>query len=260
MNYETILVERDGPSFVVTLNRRNRRNAVSLLMMDEILAAARSVESDATVGAIVLTGGTEFFSAGADLNEAREVRTGEQGTRYFGAWHRLTRGLEGLGKPVIAAIEGFCITGGCELALACDLRVAGAGASFAITSSRIGTVAGAGGTQRLPRVIGAARALEMLFSADPIPAEEAYRIGLVNRLVPTGGALAAAKQWAATYAQRAPLSLAFVKRSVYRGLQMDLDSALELETFLVTTIYGTADKQEGISAFLEKRAPSFRGA
>jgi enoyl-CoA hydratase/carnithine racemase len=161
---------------------------------------------------------------------------------------------------LIAAIEGFCITGGCELALACDLRVAGAGASFAITSSRIGTVAGAGGTQRLPRVIGPARALEMLFSADPVPAEEAYRIGLVNRLVPTGGALAAAKEWATTYAQRAPLSLAFVKRAVYRGLQMDLDSGLELETFLVTTIYGTADKQEGISAFLEKRAPSFQGA
>lgn len=259
MSHETILVARDGPCFVITLNRPQRRNAVSLLMMDEILAAAKSVESDATIGGIVLTGAAEFFSAGADLNEAQQVRSGEQGSRYFGAWHRLTRGLECLGKPVIAAIEGFCITGGCELALACDLRVAGAGASFAITSSRIGTVAGAGGTQRLPRLVGPARALEMLFSADPIQAEDAYRIGLVNRLVPAGEALAAAKEWTATYARRAPLSLGFVKRAVYRGLQMDLDSALEFETFLVTTIYGTADKQEGISAFLEKRTPSFRG-
>lgn len=260
MSYGTILVERDGPSLVITFNRPQRRNAVSLQMMHEILAAAKSVESDPTVGGVVLTGGSRLFSAGADLHEAQQVRSGEQGTRYFGSWHRLTRGLECLGKPVIAAIEGFCITGGLELALACDLRVAAAGSTYAITSARIGTVAGAGGTQRLPRVIGPARALEMLFAADPIPAEEAYRIGLVNRLVAEGGALAAAKEWTATYAARAPLSLGFVKRAVYRGMQMDLDSALESGTFLVTTIYGTADKQEGIAAFLEKRAPSFRDA
>lgn len=260
MTYETILVAQDGPCCVITLNRPTRRNAVSLRMMEEIIAAARTAEADPAVRALALTGGTEFFSAGADLNEALEVRSGDQGAKYFGAWHRLTRALETLGKPVIAAIEGFCITGGCELALACDLRVAGAGARFAITSARIGTVAGAGGTQRLPRLVGPAKALEMLFSADPIQAEEAYRIGLVNRVVPAGGALAAAKEWAGVYAQRAPLSLAFTKRAVYRGLQMDLDSGLELETFLVSTIYGTADKQEGISAFLEKRAPVFSGS
>jgi len=187
------------------------------------------------------------------------VRSATDGTRYFKAWHRLTCALEALGKPVLAAIEGFCITGGCELALACDLRIAGAGASFAITSSRIGTVAGAGGTQRLPRLVGPANALALLFSAEPIDAAEAYRIGLVNRMVPAGEALAAAKALVGVYAERAPLGLAFAKRAVYRGLQMDLESGLEFETFLVTTIYGTADKQEGISAFLEKRKPSFTG-
>lgn len=259
MSYDTILTTQDGPSRVITLHRPERRNAVSLRMMDEIIQAARDAESDPSVFAVVLTGGSTFFSAGADLNEALQVRTADQGTKYFGSWHRLTRALETLGKPVIAAIEGFCITGGCELAMACDLRVAGAGAKFQITSSRIGTVAGAGGTQRLPRLVGPAKALELLLSAEQIDAEEAHRIGLVNRLVPAGQALDVTKGIAEVYAQRAPLSLAFTKRAVYRGMQMDLDSALEFETFLVTTIYGSADKQEGISAFLEKRQPSFKG-
>jgi len=259
MTHTTIAVAQDGPSCVITMNRPERRNAVSLRMMDEIVAAAQAAEADASIRAVIITGGPAFFSAGADLNEALQVRSATDGTRYFKAWHRLTCALEALGKPVLAAIEGFCITGGCELALACDLRIAGAGASFAITSSRIGTVAGAGGTQRLPRLVGPANALALLFSADPIDAAEAYRIGLVNRMVPAGEALAAAKALVGVYAERAPLGLAFAKRAVYRGLQMDLESGLEFETFLVTTIYGTADKQEGISAFLEKRKPSFTG-
>ncbi len=259
MSYTTIIVAQEGPSCVITLNRPDRRNAVSLRMMDEIIEAAHAAEADASVRAVLITGGPAFFSAGADLNEALQIRSATDGTRYFKSWHRLTCALEALGKPVIAAIEGFCITGGCELALACDLRIAGEGASFAITSSRIGTVAGAGGTQRLPRVVGPAKALELLFSAEPVDAAEAYRIGLVNRAVPKGEALTTAKALASVYAERAPLGLAFAKRAVYRGLQMDLESGLEFETFLVTTIYGTEDKQEGISAFLEKRKPSFKG-
>ena len=259
MSYATILVAQDGPACVITLNRPERRNAVSRRMMDEIIEAAHAAEADGSVSAVLLTGGEAFFSAGADLNEALQVRSAADGARYFKSWHRLTTTLEALGKPVIAAIEGFCITGGCELALACDLRIAGEGASFAITSARIGTVAGAGGTQRLPRLVGPAKALELLFSAEPIDTAEAYRIGLVNRAVPKGAALATAKALARVYAERAPLGLAFAKRAVYRGLQMDLESGLEFETFLVTTIYGTEDKQEGISAFLEKRKPSFKG-
>jgi len=259
MSDETIDVTRDGPACVVTLRRPERRNAVSLRMMDEILAAARVGESDPSVSAVILTGGKEYFSAGADLTEAQQVRGAADGGRYFRSWHRLTLGLEALEKPVIAAIEGFCLTGGCELALACDLRLAGAGASFAITSARIGTVAGAGGTQRLPRLVGPANALAMLFSAEPIDAAEAFRIGLVNRVVPAGGALEAATALARLYAERAPIGLAFAKRAVHRGLQVSLAAGLELETSLVTTIYGTEDKHEGIAAFLEKRRPVFKG-
>jgi enoyl-CoA hydratase/carnithine racemase len=258
-HYETISVERDGPALVLRLNRPERRNAVSLGMMADIIAATRAAEDDREARAIIITGGQEYFSAGADLTEAVKVKTAVDGTRYFARWHELNTALETSSKPVIAAIEGFCMTGGLELALACDLRVAGEGSTFAITSARIGTVAGAGGTQRLPRVVGVANALEILFAAEPIEAAEAKRVGLINRLTPKGGSLAEAKGMAALYASRAPLALAFVKRAVHRGMQMDLASAIEFETFLVTTVYGTQDKQEGISAFLEKRKPTFRG-
>ena len=257
MTYETILTAQDGPAGVITLNRPGKRNAVSVQMMQELIAALGSFEADASVRGVIITGGTQFFAAGADLNEALEVNSAVDGIGYFGRWHALNATIEQLAKPVLAAIEGFCITGGLELALACDLRVAAEGASFAITSSRIGTVAGAGGTQRLPRIVGMAHALDLLFSAETIDAHEAHRIGLVNRLTAKGGALDGAKALVSVYAQRAPLSLALVKRAVRRGMQMDQASAIDLETFLVTTIYGTEDKREGISAFLEKRQPRY---
>lgn len=259
MKYETIVVEQDGAALVVTLRRPERRNAISTVTMGEIIHAAEAADADPSVRAIILTGGTEYFSAGADLNDALAIASPAEGVAYFKKWHRLCDALETLGKPVIAAIEGFCMTGGCELALACDLRVAGEGASFAVTSSKIGTVAGAGGTQRLPRIIGPAKALEIMFSGDPVDAAEAYRIGLVNRLVVKGGALDEAKSMVRVYENRAPISLAWIKRSVHRGMQMDLASAIEFETFLVSTIYQTQDRKEGISAFLDKRKAKFAG-
>lgn len=257
--YETLRVERSGSALILNLYRPERRNAVSLQMMADIIAVFAAAEDDAETRTIILYGGAEYFSAGADLTEAVKIKTATDGTRYFNKWHALNATLEHSSKPVIAAIEGFCMTGGLELALAADLRVAAEGATFAITSARIGTVAGAGGTQRLPRVVGISNALDMLFAAEPIDAAEALRIGLINRLTQRGGALKKALEMAELYATRAPLSLGFVKRVVHRGMQMDLASAIEFETFLVTTVYGTKDKQEGITAFLEKRRPSFKG-
>lgn len=259
MNFETIMVQQHDTTAVIILNRPERRNAISMAMMDELLRAAHAAEQDDSVCAVIITGGQDLFSAGADLTEAATIGSALDKLEYFGRWHHLTQGLEALAKPVIAAIEGVCLTGGCELALACDLRVAGDGASFAITSSRIGTVAGAGGTQRLPRLVGTGNALDMLFSAEPIDADDAYRIGLINRKAPRGGALSEATTMAAVYAQRAPIGLALAKRAVRRGMQVDLAAGLELETFLATAIYGTDDKREGISAFLEKRSPKFKG-
>ena len=259
MSYETIRVEQDGPALVITLDRPRQRNAISLQMIAELMAALEAADSDASVRAVILTGGDKGFAAGADLNEAIKIASAADGVAYFRKWRRLCDALETLSKPVIAAIEGYCMTGGLELALACDIRIGARSSAYTITSSRIGTVAGAGGTQRLPRIVGRAHALEIMFAAEPIDGAHAYRIGLINKLVEDGEALAEAKALAVLYATRAPLSLALVKRAIYRGMDMDLASSLEFETFLVTTIYGTADKEEGISAFLEKRPANFRG-
>lgn len=259
MSYENIQTAHDGPAFIITVHRPQKRNALSMQTMDEISDAVRRADGDATVRGIVLTGGPEFFSAGADLNEALGVESVADGDAFFGRANRLCALLESLSTPVIAAIEGFCITGGIELAMACDIRVGARGSSYAITSSRIGTVAGFGGTQRLPRLVGSANALDILFSAEAIDAEHAYRIGLITRLVEKGTALDEAKRMIGVYEKRGPISLAFAKRAVLRGMQMDLYSGVDFEYSLVTSIYRTADKREGISAFLEKREASFTG-
>jgi len=259
MSHETIILEQDGPALIIRLNRPKQKNAISLQMISELMDALAAADDDASVRAVILTGGKDGFAAGADLNEAIKISGASDAVPYLRKWHALCGALEMLSKPVIAAIEGFCMTGGFELALACDIRIGARSSNYTITSSRIGTVAGAGGTQRLPRIIGRAHALEIMFAAEQIDAEHAFRIGLINKLVDDGGALEAAKALAALYATRAPISLGMVKRAVYRGLDMDLQSSLEFETFLVTTIYGTQDKQEGISAFLEKRPAKFQG-
>ena len=259
MAFETILTEVDGAAFVITMNRPAKRNAMSIRMTKEIAEACRGAEADTSVRGVVITGGDTFFSAGADLNEARAIGSFLDAFNHMKAWEALTDTIENLQKPVIAAIEGFAITGGWELAMACDIRVAGEGSSFMLTGSRIGTVPGGGGTQRLPREVGLGRALEIHFAAEPIDGKEAHRIGAVNRLVEKGGALAEAKKMIKGYEKRAPLSLAMAKRAVRAGMQMDMKSALEYERFLVTAVYGTEDRKEGISAFLEKRAPDFKG-
>ena len=259
MTYETIKTDRQDAAFVITLNRPERRNAISTQVMDELVAAAAEAEADAAVRGIIITGGESYFSAGADLNDAQALSIGVEMIRYFQKWHRTCRALEENEKPVLAAVEGFCMTGGCELALACDLRIGSKSSSYAITSARIGTVAGAGGTQRLPRIVGPSKALEIMFDADPIGAEEAYRIGLINKLTEDGEALATSLAMVEHYATRAPLSHAFIKHTVYTGMQMDLVSSLDYEAFIAATIYHSEDRREGIGAFFEKRKANFKG-
>lgn len=259
MTYETIQTSITGAAFVITLNRPKARNAVSTTMMDELVAATAEAEADAAVRGIIITGGPSYFSAGADLNQAQALTTSPQMIRYFTKWHRTCRALEENEKPVIAAIEGFCLTGGCELVLACDLRVGARSSTYGITSARIGTVAGAGGTQRLPRIVGLSKALEIMFDADPFGAEEAHRIGLLNRLTEDGEALSTALKMVEHYATRAPLSHAFIKHTVYKGLQMDLASGLDYEAFIAAAAYHSEDRREGIGAFFEKRPANFRG-
>ena len=259
MPYETILTEQDGAAFIITLDRPQRRNAFSVQLMHDVAHACRAAEADRSIRGVIVTGGREYFSAGADLNEAMQIKRAREGVTYMKHWEALNDTIEKLEKPVLAAIEGFCMTGGWEFAMACDIRVAGEGASFALTSSRIGTVPGAGGTQRLPRQIGVGKALDILFSGESIDAKEAYRTGVIERLVPKGAALDECKSMIGVYAKRAPLSLAFAKRAVRAGMQMDLASGIEFERFLVTAVYSTEDKNEGIGAFLEKREAVFKG-
>lgn len=260
MKYESIVVTREGAALVIRFNRPQQRNAINVRAMEDMLDAFAVVDRDPDVRGVIITGGDQYFSAGADLREA-PVLMSQPGTaiEYMTLWRRLHAAIENLSKPVIAAVEGFCLTGGFELALACDLRIAGEGSTFGVTSSKIGTVPGSGGTQRLPRLVGIPNALEILFSSEPIDTQHAFRIGLLNKVVPKGGAFAAAKALVELYEQRAPLSLKLLKRAVYAGMQMDLADAIEYESFIVTTIYQTKDRHEGINAFLEKRKAKFTG-
>ena len=259
MTYETIAVTRREAACVITLQRPEKRNAFNIVMKQEVMAALAEAGSDRAVRGIIFTGGESYFSAGQDLNEALAANSTAQILEMLTSWHRLNDAVEQMAKPALAAIEGFCITGGLEFAMACDIRIAAQDATFNITSSRIGTVAGAGGTQRLPRIVGQAKAMEILFAAEPIDAAEALRIGLVNHVTPPSGALGKALEMVAVYAERAPLSLGMVKKAVRQGMQMDFQSAIEFETDIVSTIYKTADRREGIAAMLEKREARFIG-
>ncbi len=253
-DYETILVATVRSACVITLNRPAVRNAISLRLMEEF----SEVLTETVAQSVIVTGGVECFSSGRDLKESAKSSPDEREQAKL-AWRRVTDTIEALDKPVVAAIEGHCLTGGLELALACDLRVAGEGASFGITSARLGSIPGFGGTQRLPRVVGVSRALEILFSANPIDADEAFRIGLINRKAAKGAALAEALAMVEVYSERAPLSLATMKQVVREGMAMELAAALDHEHKLGATLGGTADRAEGMAAFREKRKPRFQG-
>jgi enoyl-CoA hydratase/carnithine racemase len=259
MSYETLLIHRDGAIGVIQLNRPEKRNSITFKMMDELEAALDELSAGNETRAVIVTGDDRAFSSGMDLNGLKDFSSPREFTAYMTRWRVLNKAIEMCTRPVIAAIEGYCFTGGFELALACDIRVGAEGSSYAITSSKIGTIPGAGGTQRLPRIVGIPNALDILFSADPIDAQRAHQLGVLQRLTTRGGALAGAKELARVYATRAPLSLQFNKRAVYAGMQMPLAEALEFEGFMVNTIYSSNDKREGITSFLEKRQARFTG-
>jgi enoyl-CoA hydratase/carnithine racemase len=258
-SYRTIKVDIAGPAATVTLHRPDKHNALSVELMTELDRALRDLEREPAVAAVVVTGSETAFSTGADLTEALAVTGAAEYLAWNRVWRSLTTAIERHRAPVIAAVNGYCLTGGLELALACDLRVAGEAAQFGITSAKIGSVAGAGGTQRLPRLVGPSQAKRLLFSAEFIDAAEALRIGLVDTVVPVAEVLPETQRLAGIYAQRGPLSLTLHKLAVNTGLDMDLESALDFEASLSAQAFTTADKAEGMRAFLEKRAPRFQG-
>lgn len=259
MTDDILLVERVPPGVVLKLNRPAARNALSSELLDRIRAALLEAEQDPEIRGVVLTGNDKVFSAGADLKGAMQQETPLDVGRWLDHFTDLNRTIERLSIPVIAAINGHCMTGALEVALACDIRYAGTGATFAITSSRIGTVAGAGGTQRLPRAVGVQRAKDILMSGEVFGAEDAKAFGIVLDVLEPDAVVAHALSRIAAYAERAPLSVWFAKKAVNVGMQMDLDAAIELEQSMVAHLYATEDRDEGITAFLEKREAKFKG-
>ncbi|MFT6580153.1 MAG: enoyl-CoA hydratase/carnithine racemase [Alphaproteobacteria bacterium] len=256
---DILLTEIRGPAAILTMNRPDKYNALSDELLRAIGDKMQELDHENAVRGVILTGTEKFFSTGADLASAMKAQDLPSTHTMLSHFEHCNRAIEKSRKPVIAAINGFCLTGGLEVALACDIRIAGTGSKFGITSSKIGSVAGAGGTQRLPRVVGREWAKDMLFSADFIDADTAQRIGLVSRVVAPEQVLATALARVDAYAARAPLSVWYAKMAVNTGMEMDLEPALEFERHLTAGLFTTDDRSEGMSAFLEKRDAEFKG-
>lgn len=249
-----------GSAAIVKMNREDKRNALSRTLLQELTRLVTDAGTDQTVAGIVLTGGPRCFSAGADLAEAVTITSASDFAPFAEAAAELNRAIEENPKPVLAVIHGPCMTGGLEIALACDERIAAEGATFAMTSARIGSVAGFGGTQRLPRLIGLPAAKRMMFSGNRYDVATALRIGLVDEVVAEDAALKVALERIGEYSKVAPLSIALTKRAVHAGATLNLTAGLELEKALCARAFATHDKEEGMRAFLEKRVAHFQGS
>ena len=256
MDYETLLVEKEDNVAVVKLNRPPV-NSLNVKAYQDIYDVFCDLEKDEAIKAIVITGnGDKAFAAGLDVKEV----AGKSIPEYF-AFARISRmcldKVAGIEKPTIAAVFGFVFGGGCELALACDLRIAAKDTSIGCPEINLGIIPGSGGTQRLPRLIGIAKAKELLFMGDAVDGEEACRIGLVNKVVAKDVLLEEAKIWARRLALKPKVALGLLKKTINNGINMDLQSALNYENdcFLIT--YVSEDGREGFKAFIEKRKPSF---
>lgn len=259
MTFENLLLERDGPVAIVTLNRPKVLNALNSQTLSELASVMAELKADAGVRAIVLTGaGEKSFVAGADINELAALSPIE-GKEHARVGQRVLDTIENLGKPVIAAVNGFALGGGCELAMACTIRLAADTARFGQPEINLGIIPGYAGSQRLPRLVGKGIALEILLSGDMVSAERAYEIGLVNRVVAAVDLLAEAKKLAHTLASKAPIAVRYILDAVHQGLDNSFASGEFLETSLFGTIASTADMREGTTAFLEKRKAEWQG-
>jgi E-phenylitaconyl-CoA hydratase len=258
MAYETILFEVRERVAHVTLNRPEQLNALSFQMRAELGQAFEACAADDEVRAVVLAGAGRAFCAGVDLSDGsfEESPVESVGVRVRGDFRAK---LVGMGKPTVAAVQGYALGGGCELALCCDLRVAADDAQFGLPEINLGSIPAGGASQRLPRLIGTTRALELLMTGDRLPAVEALAVGLVNRVVAPDALPGAAAELAAKVAVKAPLAIRYLREAVYRGLDLPLDDGIRLEAYLGGLLRTTEDRVEGLAAFREKRAPNFRG-
>lgn len=256
MPFEFILTEVDGPIGVVTINRPSVLNALNNRAVEEIGEALIAFDRDEAIRCLILTGNDRAFAAGADIGQMAEAGPVDiLRDDDTGRWAR----LRSLHKPLIAAVSGYALGGGCELALMCDMIVAAESAQFGQPEVKIGIIPGAGGTQRWARAVGKARAMEVVLTGEPVTAVEAERLGLVNRVVPDGAHLDEAKRLARLIAARPPLAVRLAKEAVNQSAEMGLSAGLDLERKLFYLLFASADKNEGMRAFLEKRPGRFTG-
>jgi enoyl-CoA hydratase len=256
MAYANIVLERDGPVAIVTLNRPHVLNALNQQTMDELADALEALDRDEAVRCVILTGSERAFAAGADVNEMLHATPVDMLSGYrFQQWERIRR----IAKPLIAAVRGFALGGGCELSMLCDIIIAGEGARFGQPEINLGIMPGAGGTQRLTRTVGKARAMELILTGRHISAAEAERIGLVTRVVPDDAVLDEAKALAQQIAQKPPVAVRLAKDAILKAFDTTLESGLDYERKLFYLLFSTEDKTEGISAFLAKRQATFTG-
>ena len=258
MAYETITYEDKDGIGILTLNRPQNLNAITMQLAKEVEEVIDNIAQDDTIRVLIITGGNKVFCVGADIREPRPEMTLLQSINSRRNY-RFYQKIEDMGKPVICAIAGHCLGGGLEMAMACDLRIAAENASIGDAHSKIGVIGGAGSTVRLPRLVGMTKAKEMIYTGDPIDAQEAYRIGLVNKVVPVESLLDEAMKMAETLKQRPPITLRLAKMCINDGMRMDLLSALEYEQKCSVIQGSSEDTKEGMRAFAEKRKPVYKG-
>jgi len=259
MAFENLLLERDGAIAVVTINRPKVLNALNTQTLDELRRVVLELGHDAGVRVVILTGaGEKAFVAGADINELA-VQTPTSGREHALTGQHVLDLIENLGKPVIAAINGYALGGGCELALACTLRLAADTAKLGQPEINLGIMPGYAGSQRMSRLVGKGKAMELILTGAPIGAAEAERIGLVNRVVPAAELMTAARALAADLAKNAPIAMRYIITAVNKGLEMPFAEGCVFEATLFGLVASTDDMREGTTAFLEKRKPAFKG-
>jgi enoyl-CoA hydratase len=257
---DTLLVTTGDGIATLTLNRPQVRNALNAALLDALLGALHAAEADPAVRAIVLTGaGEKAFAAGADIAELSALKNSVAGAAQARRGQSITRAMEQLRTPIVAAVNGFALGGGCELAMAADIRIAAENAVFGQPEVNLGLIPGYGGTQRLTRLAGRGMAMYLCLTGEFIDAREALRIGLVQRVVPPAGLMDEARRVAGLIAAKAPLAVAATKRAIDEGGALSIAEALAIEALHFGTIVGTDDFREGTRAFLEKRSPAFRG-
>ncbi|MBI3967469.1 MAG: enoyl-CoA hydratase/isomerase family protein [Chloroflexi bacterium] len=259
MDYSTLQFESRNYIGYLTLNRPQQLNSLSIKMREELFDFFTNVGDDPDVRVIIMTGsGERAFCAGADIKEGEFSQTINE-SRRFRTKINFHSAIENAPQPVIAAINGYALGGGLEIALACDIRIAVDSAQVGLPEVTLGRIPGAGGTQRLPRVVGRGKALELILTGERIPADEAYRIGLVSKVVSREELIPAAEKMANAILMRAPLAVRYAKESIIRGLELPLDDALRQETFFSALLLASEDRREGERAFVEKRPPQFTG-